>query len=106
MIYTSLAVLALSASTAVSPLPKLVHLHPHSVQPDYRISLALHNDAPIFQDIKIAGHSYTIGPHQGLKIKAPAGTIIYADSSTGAHHRGEVLVELSSQTENQVIDLQ
>ena len=41
MIYTSLAVLALSASTAVSPLSKLVHFHPRSAQPDTRISLTI-----------------------------------------------------------------
>jgi hypothetical protein len=105
MIYTSLAVLALSASTAVSPLPKLVHFHPHAAQPDTRISLTLHNASPIFQDIKVAGRSYTILAHQGLNIKAPAGTVIYADSATSTHRRGDVLLEVSSQVQNEKIDL-
>jgi hypothetical protein len=105
MIYTSLAILALSASTVVSPLSKMVHFHPHSTQPDTRISLVIRNDASVFQDIKVGGRSYTILGHRGLNIKAPAGTIIYADSSTGVHHRGEVLVEVSTQVQNQEIEL-
>jgi ABC-type transporter Mla subunit MlaD len=106
MIYTSLAVLALSASTAVSPLSKLVHFHPHSAQPDTRITLTLRNDAPVFQDVKIAGRSYTILAHQAINIKAPAGTVVYADSTTGTHRRGDVLVEISSQVQDKMLDLQ
>jgi len=105
MIYTSLAVLALSASAAVSPLSKLVHLHPHSAQPDTRVSVTLHNDAPMFQDVKVDGHTYTVWSKQGLTIKAPAGTVVYADSSTGSHRRGEVLVTLTAQVDHQSIDL-
>jgi hypothetical protein len=105
MIYTSLAVAVLSASTAVSPLSKLVHFHPHSTQPDTRISVTLHNNAPIFQDVKIDGRSYTILAHQGLTVKAPAGTMIYADSATTGHHRGDVLVEISSTVKDQTITL-
>ena len=105
MIYTSLAILAMSASTAVTPLPKSVHLHPHSAMLDNRISLTLHNNAPMFQDVLIGGRSYTIQAHQGLVIKAPAGTVVYADSATGLHHRGDVLVEVSSAVENQTLTL-
>ncbi len=105
MVYTSLALLALSASTAVSPLPKLVHFHPHAIQPDTRITVTFRNDAPIFQDVKVAGRSYTIMSHQRLVVKAPAGTVIYADSNTGNHHRGDVLVEISAQVRNQNFDL-
>jgi hypothetical protein len=105
MIYTSLAVLALSASTVVSSLPKLVHFHPHAAQPDTRIRLTLHNDATIFQDVKVAGRSYTIKAHQGLTIKAPAGTVIYSDSNTGTHHRGEAIAQLGPELNNQAIDL-
>ena len=105
MIYTSLAVLALSASTAVPQLSKAVHLHPHSAVPDTRISVMLHNDAPMFQDVLIDGRSYTILAHKGLTIKAPAGTVIYADSSTGEHHRGEKIAELDPSLNNQRLEL-
>jgi hypothetical protein len=105
MIYTSLAVLALSASTVVSPWPKLGHFHPHSVQPDTRISVTLHNDSINFQDIEVDGRSYTILAHQGLNIKAPAGTVIYADSLSANHRRGDVLLEISSQVKDRTFDL-
>ncbi len=105
MIYTSLAVIALSASTAVSPLSKLVHLHMHTPQTDSRISLTLHNTTPYFQDVAINGRTYTINGHQGLVIKAPAGTKIYAASSMGQHHRGELISELGTELSEKEIDL-
>jgi len=105
MIYTSLAVLALSASAAVSPLSKMVHMHPHSAQPDTRISLTIANKAVIFQDIKVDGHSYTVLPHNSMRVKAPAGTVIYADSSNGHIRRGDVIAELAPQSNDQTIVL-
>jgi hypothetical protein len=105
MIYTSLAVLALSASAAVSPLSKMVHMHPHSAQPDTRISLTIANKAIRFQDIKVDGRSYTVQAHQSLLVKAPAGTIIYADSSYGPLHRGDVIAQLMPQSDQQTIVL-
>jgi hypothetical protein len=105
MIYTSLAVLALSASTVISSLPKLVHFHPHAAQPDTRIIVTLHNDATIFQDVKIDGRSYTIKAHQGLTIKAPAGTVIYSDINTGSHRRGQEIAQLGPELNQQLIDL-
>jgi hypothetical protein len=105
MIYTSLAVLAMSASAALSPLSKLVHLHARSVQPDKRISLILHNDLLTFQDIAINGRNYTIYSHHQLLVKAPVGTIIFAASSTGQHKRGEQIVEITAQQNDQLIDL-
>jgi hypothetical protein len=106
MIYTSLAVLALSANAAVSPqIARLVHMHPHASQPDTRISLTIHNQASIFQDVKVDGRSYTIPSERGLTIKAPIGTVVYADSATGRHHRGDVLAEMSSSLDHKVINL-
>ncbi len=94
MIYTSLAVLAMSASAAVSPLSRLVHLHARSVQPDKRISLVLYNSSPNFQDVAINGRTYTINSHHDLLVTAPAGTMIFAASNTGQHHRGELISEM------------
>ena len=71
MLVSSLAVFALAASTAVSPVSKSVHLH--TAQLDSRIHVTLHNDGRMFQDVKVDGRSYTIIPHHGISIKAPAG---------------------------------
>jgi hypothetical protein len=105
MIYTSLAVLALSASAALSPGARLVHFHPHAAQLDNRITLTLRNGAPVFQDVKIDGRSYTIGAHQGITVKAPAGTVIYADSATGSLRRGATIAQLSAKIDHQLLDI-
>lgn len=105
MIYTSLAVLALSASAVLSPLSNLIHLHVRSVRLDKRISLILHNTSPSFQDVAINGYSYTIPSHHELLVKAPVGTRIFAASSTGLHHRGELIAEVGTRQEAQAIEL-
>jgi hypothetical protein len=104
MIYTSLVVIAMSASAAVSPLSKLVHVHPHT-QMDTRISVTLHNKSTIFQDVRIDGRPYEMKAGSTLTVKAPAGTQVIADGPTGLHKRGDVLVELSSAVNQSSIDL-
>jgi hypothetical protein len=105
MIYTSLAVLALSATAAAPQLGKLVHLHPHAVQNDTRVSVTIHNDAFFFQDVRIDGHTYTLEARKGITVKAPVGTVVYIASSTGEHHRGDVLVQMSAQLDQKLIDI-
>ena len=105
MIYTSLAVLAMSASAAISPLSSLVHLHPHRAQTDDRISLTLYNKAFSFRDITVDGHTYTVEPQHELWIKAPAGTAVYAASRSPTHRRGDLLLEVTSKLNKQMIDL-
>ena len=101
MIYTSLAVLAMSASALASPLSGPVHLHPK--MPDTRINLSLYNNAHSFRDVKIDGHMYTVPSHQLLLVKAPAGTVIFADSRTSRFRRGDIMLEVSPQNDNQKI---
>ena len=105
MIYTSLAVLAMSASAAVSPLSNMVHLHPKAAQPDTRISVTLVNQAYSFRDVQVAGHTYTVNPSHTLTIKAPAGTVIYAASRTPLLHRGDVVLAVTPQYDHQRIAL-
>ncbi len=63
MIYSSLAVLALSASAMVNPLTNLVHLHPRHAQPDTRITVVLQNNGINFGDVKIGGQIYSVQSH-------------------------------------------
>ena len=105
MIYTSLAVIALSASAAVSPLSKLVHVHPHAAQMDSRISVTLHNQSNFFQDVLIGGRQYEVKPGRGLVVKAPAGTQVIADGPSAIHKRGEVVAEMSQAVDQTTIDL-
>jgi hypothetical protein len=103
MIYSSLAVLALSASAAISPTNH-IHLHPKAPLPDYRVSVEVYNNSIFFRDIKIDGRVYTVQAHQGLTIKAPVGTVVYADSPMANHHRGDAILEVTPQVQKVVID--
>ena len=110
MIYTSLAALVLSATTVLtpmsaSPITRLMHMHPHATEADTRVSVALHNIAPIFRDVKVNGVSYTIKSGQTVNIKAPSGTLVLADSRTGTHRRGDLLVQMDVSTNQTIINL-
>ncbi|ADW70480.1 hypothetical protein [Granulicella tundricola] len=103
MIYSSLAVLALAASStlasAAMPLGNLVHLHPHS-QTDTRVVVTLVNKSQSFRDVKIGGRNYTVTSHGTLAVKAPAGTVIYVNSYMPNHHVGDTLLDLSPEQNN------
>ena len=104
MILSSLAMLALSASAAVSPL-NLVHLHPHAAQTDTRVSVKLLNRCQTFRDVKVGENVYTIQPQHALTIKAPIGTMVYAASRSTFHKRGDALLTLDPQMNQQVLKL-
>ena len=103
MIYTSLAVLALSASAAVSPFSNLIHLHPHAASADTRVSVTLVNDSNAFRDVKVAGQVYTVLSHRAITIKAPIGTVVYAASKTLSYKRGDVMMEVNPKLDKQKI---
>jgi hypothetical protein len=105
MIYTSLAVLALSASAVMNPITHLVHMHPRPAQADNRVSVVLYNNGNSFQDVKVDGHFYTVNAHHTLEVKAPAGTVVYAASRTFSHRRGDAILEVTPKVENQRIDI-
>jgi hypothetical protein len=105
MIYTSLAIVALSASTAVSPLSKLVHLHTHPATSDNRVSLTVYNKGFLFRDLKIDGRVYTVLSGQMLRIKAPSGTVIYAASRTREFKRGDVVLEVTPSVDHKSITI-
>lgn len=93
MIYSSLACAALAASAAIGPFTHSVHFHPKA--PDARVAITLRNDSIGFRDVKIDGHSYTVMQHGTLSIKAPAGTVVYADSRTAQFRRGDVMLAMT-----------
>jgi hypothetical protein len=103
MIYSSLAVLALSASAMANPLSHLVHLHPRHAQPDTRITFALRNNGICFRDVRIDGRVYTVQSHGSILVKAPVGTVVYADSQLAHYKRGDAIVELTAKLENQQV---
>jgi len=105
MVYSSLAVLAMSASALVNPFTNLVHLHPKPAPPDTRISITLRNQGVSFRDVKIGGHIYTIEASHSISVKAPVGTVVYAASATPRYHRGDAIVDLTPDLNRKTIGL-
>jgi hypothetical protein len=106
---SSLTILAIAAAMApinanAWPLGKAFHFHSSAehVQ-DARITVELINKGIIAQDVKVAGRIYTVMPHEGLTIKAPAGTSVYAASAGMGHRSGDVLVAVAPETKGQII---
>ena len=105
MIYTSLAVLALSASAAVSPFSHMVHMHPHTAQVDERVSLTLYNKSGSFRDVQVDGKIYTVLAHNSLFIKAPAGTVVFTKTTMPFHKAGDALLEVTPKLNNQKVTI-
>ena len=105
MIYSSLAVLAMSASAIVNPFTSLIHLHPKSPVADTRVSVVLHNTAPTFEDVKIGDHTYTLQASHSLEVKAPIGTVVYAASNSTHYHRGDAIVEIKPDLNNKIVNI-
>lgn len=103
---SSLAVIIVAGAIApvsanASPLGKLLHLHVTGAQiMDARITVQVYNQAPLFRDVKVDGHVYTLMPRHGLSIKAPVGTPVYAASTGFGHRKGELLFTVTPKTKD------
>ena len=105
MIYTSLAVLAMSASAAVSPFSHLIHMHPHAVAVDSRVRVMIYNKSESFCDLNVDGKTYTVLAHHALEVKAPAGTVVYAASNMPFKKKGDAVLEVKSEMNNRQISI-
>jgi len=98
---SSLAMLVMAGASApasahAAQFGRFLHLHPGgSHAQDPRVSFIAYNKGPMFQDVKIDGHVYTVLSHHSLLIKAPAGTAIYAESTGLGHKRGDLLLAVA-----------
>jgi hypothetical protein len=77
------------------PLGKVLHLHPRAQEQDARITVHLFNKSHSFQEVNVGGRVYTVMPHYGLTIKAPAGTGVFAGTTNFYHHKGELLFSIT-----------
>jgi murein DD-endopeptidase MepM/ murein hydrolase activator NlpD len=85
------------ASAAVWPFGKLLHLHPSATQvQDARITVEIYNRSGLVQQIKVSGRVYTMLPHDGLAIKAPEGTEVFAASDGFKHRKGDLLFAITA----------
>jgi hypothetical protein len=76
------------------PFGKPVHLHPSATQG--LITVQLYNKSGLVQQIKVSGHVYTMLPHDGLTIKAPEGTEVFAASNGFKHRKGDLLFAVTA----------
>ena len=104
MIISSL-LLVLAAAMPAAPASNPIHLHPHVSVQDDRVFFRLNNPTKSFRDVKIDGHTYTLASHQTLDIKAPVGTLIYSDSRSYSHKRGDLLLEVSTAQDKTLVRL-
>jgi hypothetical protein len=103
----SLAVLMLAGAIApaANALP-MFHFHSHAQQTqDKRIVVHVYNKGFIFQDLKVAGKTYTVWPHEGIEIKAPAGTEVYTESTSFDHRKGDLLFAVKPEMKDKTISI-
>ena len=93
------------SSFFLSPLSNSDHQQRSVRQADQRVTFDLRNESHSFHDLKIDGHLYTVLPDQGLYIKAPIGTVIYAGSRFGIFRPGDVLLTVSSSLQDSRVEL-
>ncbi len=94
------------ASAHAWPLGKFLHLHPVASQDqDARIVIHVCNRSGLVQQIKVAGCVHTMLPNDGLTIKAPEGTDVFAASNGFKHRKGDVLVSMTHDRNNDVVTL-
>ncbi len=105
MIYTSLAVLAMSASAAINPFTNLVHMHPRPAQTDNRVSITLVNKAIGLREVKVGTQTYTVLMNHTLDIKAPIGTVVYAANRTLTHQRGDAILLVTPELNKHIVAL-
>ena len=102
----SLTLLALSACTVASAFAAGTN---HDLglnhKKDARVFVTLVNKDPVFRDVKIGGHIYTVMPNELLTVKGPAGTMVYAASRYGKIQRGDALLELTPAMDHSRISL-
>ncbi|HEY4381315.1 MAG TPA: hypothetical protein VGN01_13270 [Acidobacteriaceae bacterium] len=98
------AAVAAPTSAHAWPLGKIFHLHANAGKAaDARIDLHLFNRGTIAQDVEVNGKVYTVLPHEGLAIKAPDGTSVYAASMGLGHRKGDVLVKASPSSKGRIV---
>jgi hypothetical protein len=106
---SSAAILAIAAAmTPVTanawPLGKVFHLHPDQQKTeDARITVELINKGTFSQNVKVDGRIYSVLPHEGITIKAPSGTSVYAASAGLGHRSGDLLVAVAPETKGRII---
>ena len=103
MLYSTLAVLATTASLAIPPFAHLVHMRMHL--PDRRVTVTLLNRNERFEDVKVNGRTYELARGQQITVHAPLGTLVLAGNRTPQHRTGDVLVSMTASVDHTSVAL-
>jgi hypothetical protein len=68
-----------------------------------RIAVHLINRGERTQTIKVDGRIYAVQPHEGLDIKAPTGTVVYAAGESIRYHDGDKLLSLTPNLKDKTV---
>jgi hypothetical protein len=102
----SFTLLALSVCSVASASAAVTNHDFHARRAkDARVFVTLVNTGVTFRDVRVDGHIYTLQPHELLTVKGPAGTMVYAASSFGKYHRGDVMVALTPSLDHSRISI-
>jgi hypothetical protein len=97
---------AVSAHAASWPMGHMLPLHPGAnAQSDPRITVQIYNKGGLVQQVRVAGHVYTLMPYNRLTLKAPAGTQAVALSKGFKHRKGDVLFAFTPNRNNGTVNL-
>jgi len=97
---------ALAITSLLSPFASFAHHKTPNAEKDTRVSLFIRNDSQTFHDLKIDGHSYSLLAHESIFVKAPVGTVIFADSRFGKFRAGDPLLTVSAALNDDHVGLQ
>lgn len=69
------------------------------------VTFQLFNKSEMVQQVKVAGQVYTLQPHSGQKITAPAGSEVYAASESKGHHDGDLLFSVTTALKGDTVSI-
>jgi hypothetical protein len=104
----SLVLLLLAAATpapaAAWPLGHMLPIYTGAAaQKDTRVTVQIYNKGGLVQQVRVAGHVYTLMPHNRLTLKAPEGTEVYALSKGFKHRKGDMLFAFTPDRNNDTV---
>jgi murein DD-endopeptidase MepM/ murein hydrolase activator NlpD len=95
----TLAVVTLAAAIA----PSIANAAPSARNGQKNVTFQLNNNGAEPLQVKVDGQMYTIAPHDGLKMAAPAGADVYAASDGPKVHSGDKLFSVTKDLKGKII---
>ena len=102
----TIAVIGMSASTAVYAAPASVSVPVHAMfAKEKLVKLSLRNDSTMPMELKVGESVMTLEPGKTVAVKLAVGTRILANAATSTHESGALLTEVSASLSDATIGL-